>query len=84
MDLVPQVIYWIQIRTDGRPWHGSDVVLLDKVSGASGSVGAGKVLLEHMMLVTAKIVYNVKSKDLIDIPQSRNAITSTWANIPAL
>ena len=41
MDLVPQVIYWIQIRTDGRPWHGSDVVLLEKVSGGSGSVGAG-------------------------------------------
>ena len=36
---------------------------------------------EHVMLVTAKIGHNVKSKDLINISQSRDAITSTWANI---
>ena len=56
-------------------------MLLEKIPGGSGGVGAGIVLLEHVMLVTAKIGHNVKSKDLIDIPQSRDAITSTWANI---
>ena len=56
-------------------------VLLEKVPGGSGSVGAGIILLEHVVLVTAKIGLNVKSKDLIDIPQSRDAIPSTWANI---
>ena len=54
--------YWIQIRTD--------VLLLNKVPGGSSSVDASIVLLEHVMLVTAKIVHNVKSKDVIDIPQS--------------
>ena len=44
-------------------------------------MGAGIVLLEHVMLVTAKIGHIVKSKDLIDIPESRDAITSIWANI---
>ena len=44
-------------------------------------MGAGIVLLEHVMLVTATLGHNVKSKDLIDIPQNREAITSTWANI---
>ena len=68
MDFVPEVLYWIQIRTECRPWHDSDV--LEKVPGCSGSVGAGIVLLN-----------NVKSKDLIDIPESRDAITSTRANI---
>ena len=73
LDVVPQVLYWTQIRADGRRWHDSDVVLLDKVPDGSGSVGAGIVLLEHVMLVAAKIGHNVKSKDLIDIPQSRDA-----------
>ena len=70
------MLYW-----SARPWHDAHVVLLEKVPGGSGRVGAGIVLLEHVMLVTAKIGQKVKSKDLIDIPQSRNAITSTWANI---
>jgi hypothetical protein len=56
-------------------------VLLEKVHGGSGSVGAGIVLLEHVILVMTKIGHNVRSKDLVDIPQSRDAITSTWANI---
>ena len=56
-------------------------MLLEKVPGGSGSVGAGTVLLERVMLVTAKIGHNVKSKVLIDILQSRGAINSTWANI---
>jgi hypothetical protein len=81
LDFVPQVLYWIQIRTEGRPWHGYDVVLLEKVPGDPGSVGAGIVLLEHVILVTAKIGHNVRSKDLIDISLSRDAITSAWANI---
>ena len=84
LDFVPQVLCLIQIRTEGRPWHDSDVVLLEKVLVGSGSVGAGIVLLEHVMLVTAIIGHNVKSKDLIDIPQCRNAITSTWANFSPL
>ena len=42
---------------------------------------AGIVLLEHVMLVAAKIGHNVNSKDLIDIPQSCEASTSTFANI---
>ena len=33
------------------------------------------------MLATAKTGHNMKSKNLIDIPQSRDAITFTWANI---
>ena len=33
------------------------------------------------MLAMTKIKHNVKSKDLIDIPHSHDAITSTWANI---
>ena len=77
LDFVTQVLYWIQIRTEGRPWHYSDIVLLEKVLVGSGSVGAGIVLLEHVILVTAKIGHNVKSKDLIGIPQSRVVITST-------
>ena len=56
-------------------------MLLEKVPGGSGSVGAGIVLLEHVLLVTATLGHNVKSKDLIDIPQNSEAITSTWANI---
>ena len=56
-------------------------MLLEKVPGGSGSVGEGIVLLEHVMLVTAKIGLNVKSKDAMDIPHSRDAITSIWANI---
>ena len=48
--------------------------MLERVPGGSGSVGAGIVLLEHVM-------HNVKSKDLIDILQSRDTITSTWNNI---
>ena len=54
LDFVPRVLYWIQIRTEGRPWHDSDVVLLEKVSGGSD---AGIVLLD--MLVTTKIGHNV-------------------------
>ena len=73
------MLCWIQIRTEGRPWHDSDV-LLEKVPGGSDSVGAGIVLLEHVMLVTAKIGQDVKSKDLIGIPQNRDDINSTWAN----
>ena len=53
LDFVPQVLYWIQIWTEGRHWHDSDVLLLEKVSGGSDSVGAGIVLLEHVMLVIA-------------------------------
>ena len=81
LDFIPQVLYWIPIRTEGRPWHDSDVVLLEKVPGGSISVGVGIVLLEHVMLAMAKIGHIVTSKDLIDIPRSRDAITSTWANI---
>ena len=81
LDFGPQVLYWNQTRTEGRPWHASDVVLLEKVPDGSGSVVAGIVLLEHVMLVTVKIGHNVKSKDLIDILQSREAITSIWTNI---
>ena len=33
----------------------------------AGSVGESIVLLEHVMLVMAKIGHNVKSKHLIDI-----------------
>ena len=73
------MFYWIQIRTEGK--HDCDVVLLEKIPDGSGSVGANIVLLEHLMLVTAKIGHNVTSKDLIDILQSRDAITSTWSNI---
>ena len=75
------VLYWIQIRTEDRPWHDSDVLLMEKVPGGSGSECEGIVLLEHMMLLMAKIVHNMKTKDLIDISQSRDAITSTWAII---
>ena len=75
------MLYWIQIRTEDRPWHDSDVLLMEKVPGGSGSVCAGIVLLEHMMLLMAKIVHNMKTKDLIDISQSRDAITFTWAII---
>ena len=42
---------------------------------------AGIVLLEHVMLVAAKIGHNVKSIYLIDIPHSRDVVTSTWASI---
>ena len=56
-------------------------MLLEKVPGGTGSVGKDIALLEHVMLVTARIGHNVKSKDLVDIPQSRDAITSTCANI---
>ena len=59
------MLCWIQIRTDGRPWYDFDVVLLEKVPAGSGSV-----LLEHVMLVKDKIGHNVKSKNLIDIPQT--------------
>ena len=69
------MLYCIQIRTEVRSCHDSDVVLLGKVPGDFGSVDAGIVLPEHVMLVTAKIGHNVKSKDLIDIPQSRDVIT---------
>ena len=41
---------------------------------------SGIVLMEHVMMVTAKIGHNVKSNDLFDIAQIRDAITSTWAN----
>ena len=61
------MFYWSQSRTEGRPLHDSDVVLQEKVPDGTGSVGAG----------IAKIGHNVKSKDLIDIPQRRDAITST-------
>ena len=81
---------YIQICCSYRPWSHfielsldfvPQIVLLEKVPGGSGSVGAGIVLLEHVILVAAKIGHNVKSKDLIGIPQSRDAIPSTWANI---
>ena len=81
LDCGPQVLCWLQIQTEDRPWHHSYIVLMEKVPGCSDSVGAGIVLLEHVMPVTAKIGHNVKLKDLMDIPQSRDAITSTWANI---
>ena len=55
LDFFPQMLYWIPIWTEGRPWHDSDVVLLEKVPGGSGCVGAGIVLPEHVMLMTAKI-----------------------------
>ena len=57
------MLYWIQIRTKGKPWHEFEVVLLEKVPGGSGIVGADIVLLEHVMLVATKIGHNVKSKD---------------------
>ena len=79
LDFVPQVLCWMQILTEGRSWLDSDVVLLEKFTGGSGSVGIGTVLLEHAMLVTAEIGHNVKLKDLIDIPQSSDAITSMWS-----
>ena len=72
LNFVPQMLYCVQIRTDGRPWHDSDVVLLENVPGGSSRVGGG-------IVPRAKIVYSVKSKDLIDTHQSRDAITSTWA-----
>ena len=40
--------------------------------------------MEHVMLETAKIGHNVKSKNLVDIPQCRDAITSTRVTGPAL
>ena len=43
----------IQIQIEGREWHASYVVLREKVTGDSGSVGEGMVLLERVMLVTA-------------------------------
>ena len=46
-------------------------VLLETVPGGSGIVGIGIVLLEHVMLVTAKMRHNVKLKDLSDIPHSQ-------------
>ena len=49
------------MQTEGRPWHDSDVVLLGKVPGGSGSVGGGIVLLEHVMLVSAQIGHNEKT-----------------------
>ena len=52
-------------------------MLLEKIPGGSGSVRAGIVLLEQVMLVMAKIEHNVKSNDLIDVPQRRDDITST-------
>ena len=76
-NLVPQVLYWIQIRTEDRPWHDSDDVLLESPWWL-WQCGRGPCPLEHVVLVTAKI----GSNDLIDIPQSRDAIISTWANIP--
>ena len=66
-----EVLYWIQIRTEGRPRHDSYV--------GSGFADIGIVLLEHVMLVAAKIGQNVKLNDLIDIPKSRATIT--WAYI---
>ena len=75
------MLYWIQFRTKGKPWHEFEVVLLEMVPGGSCIVGADIVLLEHVMIETAKIGHNMKSKDLIDIPQCHDAITSTWANI---
>ena len=39
-DFFPQVIYWIQIRTESRSWHDSDVALLEKVP-ACGHCPAG-------------------------------------------
>ena len=62
--------------TEGRPWHDSDVVLLVALA-----VWVRALSCWNVMLVMAKIGHNVTSKDLIDIPQSRDAITSTWANI---
>ena len=46
-------------------------------------MGAGIVQLEHVMLVTAKIGHNVKSKDLIDIPLSYfsfQPVLHDWCN----
>ena len=40
LDFVPQALYWIQIRTEGRPWHDSEV---RRKSCGSGSVAAGIV-----------------------------------------
>ena len=40
LDFFPQVIYWIQIRTESRPWHDSDVALLEMVP-ACGHCPAG-------------------------------------------
>ena len=62
LDFVQQVLYWIQIRTDGRPWNDFDV-LLEKVPGGFGSVRTDIVLLKHVMLVMDKIEQNMKSKD---------------------
>ena len=75
LDFVPQVLYWIRLRTDGRSWHDSDVVLLAKVPGGSGSKGVSIVLLEHAILMTVKIWHNVNSNGMITIPHSRDAIT---------
>ena len=36
----------IHIHTEGRSWHGSDI-LLEKVSGGSGSMGIGIFLLKQ-------------------------------------
>lgn len=33
--------HWVQIRIEGRPRHGSNVLLRDDVSGGSGSVDRG-------------------------------------------
>ena len=65
------MLCWIQI--EGRPWRDTDVVLLEKVPGGSRSMGAG--------ISDASDGHNVKSKDVIDIPQSCDAITSTWETI---
>ena len=67
----------LRCGTESKPWHDVNVVPLEKILDDSGGVDAGIVLLEYVMLVTAKIGHNVKSKDSIDIPQSRDAITST-------
>ena len=46
LDFVSHVLYRIQIRTEGRPWHDSDVVLLEKVPEML-CMGAGSALLER-------------------------------------
>ena len=42
-------------------------MLLEKVPAGSGSVGAGIVLPELVMVVMARIGHSMKTKDLIDV-----------------
>ena len=53
LELVPQVFYRIQIRTEGWPVHGSHVMLLQEVPGHSAHMGAGIILHGDVLVVVS-------------------------------